>query len=342
MSHISSRKSDHLRISLGEDIIYRKSAGFEHYEFAHYAASELTVNDVDTTVDFFGKGISFPFLISCMTGGTGEAENINAQLAEIAEELNIPIGLGSQRALLELRTAVKSFRNVKDIAKNVPVLGNIGAAEFVNFTNITPLLKLIESVEASAMVIHLNLLQEMIQPEGTPDFKGLLSKIEKFEKEIDIPLIAKEVGFGINKEAARALLDAGVQAVDVAGAGGTSWSKVEYKRSNKEMNELWAEWGIPTSYCIRTVNELKDEFDFILIGSGGITESASFVKSLAVGADLSASARSVLKKLNDDGSKGVVNMLKDWFDTLRKVMVLTNSKNLKELKGKIYRKEELF
>ncbi len=341
MSQTSSRKSDHLRISLSEDILYHKSTGFERYDFVHYASSELTVNDVDTRVNFFGKEISFPFLISCMTGGTDEAENINALLAEIAEELNIPIGVGSQRALLESEKNAASFQRVKEIAKNVPVLGNIGAAEFVKFEDTLPIYKLIESVNASAVVIHLNLLQEMVQPEGTPVFKGLLSKIEKFAKELSLPLIAKEVGFGISKDAARDLLNAGIKGIDVAGAGGTSWSKIEAKRNDKGIDKLFGEWGLPTSYCIRTVSELKNEFDFLLIGSGGIKDSESFAKSLALGADLSASARTVLKMLSEKGTGGVIELLSDWFEVLKKIMVLTNSKNINELKGKVKRIEEL-
>lgn len=342
MSKTGKRKSDHIKISMRDDVKFAKSAGFEYYDFHHFAASELVVEDVDTSVDFTGKQISYPFLISCMTGGTEEAKDINHKLAEVAKHFNVPIGVGSQRAMLEDENEIESFSMVRKIAGDVPVLANIGAAEFVNFNDTSSINKIVEAIEADVLVVHLNLLQEMVQPEGTPTFKGLVNKLRRFTQDLEVPVFAKEVGFGIGKEAALTLLEAGAKGIDVAGAGGTSWSKIEYARSNTPSNELYAEWGLPTSYCIRKVAELKSEFDFVLVGSGGIADAASFTKSLALGADISAAAGAVLKKLLNEDIDGVIKLLDNWFTTLKEVMVLTNSKNIDELKGKISKREELY
>ncbi len=341
MSKTEKRKSDHIRISMKDDILYKKSSGFHNYDFVHYAASELEEIDIDISTDFFGKIIPFPFMISCMTGGNEETGNINAQLAEIANQLKIPIGVGSQRAMLESDEHVDSFALVREKAGDVPVLGNIGAAEFVKFDSPDPINKMIDAIEADAFVIHLNLLQEMVQPEGTATFKGLIVKLAKFSREIHVPLIAKEVGFGIGKDAAETLLEAGVKGIDIAGAGGTSWSKIEYERSGSSSNEVFSEWGLPSSYCIRTVARLKRDYQFLLIGSGGIIDAESFAKSLALGADISAAARAILVTLMNDGQEAVIDLLNEWKSTLKKIMVLTNSKNLSEFKGKAKRKKEL-
>ncbi len=341
MNRTEDRKSEHLIISLKDEILFEKSAGFERYEFNHFASSELIEEEVDVKADFFGREIDYPFLISCMIGGTTEAENINMRLAEIAEELNIPIGVGSQRVMLENKSAASSFASVRKKAPSIPILGNIGAAEFVKFKDETPILRMSEIIEADAFVIHLNLLQEMIQPEGNPNFKGLLNKIEKLKLKLDIPLIAKEVGFGITKESAATLLNAGIDGIDTAGAGGTSWSKIESKRGGNSV-DYWDEWGMPTAYCIKSVAELKNENEFLLIGSGGIDDPTALAKSLALGADIGASARKVLKKLIEDGAEALTEMLTEWFSALKKIMVLTNSNNIIELRGKLIKKEDLY
>ncbi len=342
MGNIGKRKKDHVEISLStESKFAEKTNGFENYDFLHFATSELTGADVSVQVDFFGKKISFPFLIASMTGGFEESLNINALLAEAAEELKIPIGVGSQRAMLENSSLEKTFKIIREKARSVPVVANIGAAELIQFKDFTPVQKIVETVEADALFVHLNLLQEIVQEGGKPDFTGLLNKINELTKFCEVPVIVKEVGFGIGKESAKALLDAGVQGIDVAGAGGTSWSKIEQIRNGKEPDGF-SEWGLPTSYCVRTVAELKAHYDFLLIASGGIQNSFDFAKALALGGDLASSAGIILKTVTEKGASGVVELLKKWNKDLITIMILTNSKNVQELKGKLILKKELF
>lgn len=342
-SQISLRKKEHIELCLSNEVKFEKTNGFENYDFEHYAITEVEFDKIDFSTKFFGKKIGYPFLISCMTGGTKEAERINERLAIAAKELNIPIGVGSQRQALENNEHHFTYKVVKQNAGNVPILGNIGAAQVASSKNPVAEIKfLIDLVEADAMVIHVNPLQELLQLEGETNFKNLLKNLEKLSTKISIPLIVKEVGSGISKRAAKKLLEVGVKGIDVAGAGGTSWAAVELKRSNQE-DHFFKEWGLPTSYCVRTVSELKKDFDFTLIGSGGISNGVDIAKALALGADLSASARTILQEVMKNGVDGVVQLIKLWFLTVKKIMYLTGCNNIKKLNQiGLKRKEELF
>jgi len=354
----SKRKKEHLELSLNADVAFKtKTNGFENYEFIHDASTEVEIDKISFGTKFFGKKISFPFIISCMTGGTEEAENINAQLAIAAEELQIPVGVGSQRQALEnlpVRQAGENFRKSYEIirknAKTVPVLGNLGAAELVKLKSFKPVQMLIDLVEADAFVIHLNPLQELLQPEGTPNFKGLLKSLKKVIREISVPVIVKEVGAGICSKAAKKLLEVGVKGIDVAGAGGTSWAGIEMLRNKKEvddpsmsdLNGYFWDWGSPTSYCLKDCSKLKKNYRFILIGSGGINSGVDAAKAFALGADYVASARIILKSLDGNGIEGVKNLVHSWFETIRKIMFLTGSNSLKDLRKKKLIRRELF
>ncbi len=276
-----------------------------------------------------------------MTGGSLEAENINAQLALAAEELKIPIGVGSQRQAMENNEFHNSFRIIRTNAPSVPVLGNLGAAQIVKMDSFDQVKIIIDLIEGNALVVHINPLQELMQKNGEPEFTGLLKKMEKLVKQVKVPVIVKEVGAGISKEAAGRLLSAGVSGIDVAGAGGTSWSGVEILRNNAEADEFW-DWGLPTSYCIKEVYELKKKYKFVLIGSGGVNTAFDMAKAYALGADITASARIVLKEMDSEGVEGVINLINGWFSTLKKIMFLTNSKDLKQLRNKkLVRKDKL-
>lgn len=338
------RKKDHISLCLTDAVAFQsKKNGFENYDFEHYAITEIELNKIDTSVKFFSKKISFPFLISCMTGGTTEAEHINEMLAVAANQLNIPIGVGSQRQALENKDYHKSYKVIRTNAGNVPVLGNIGASQVAKSKKIIDEAKyLIDLVEADAFVIHINPLQELLQKEGEPDFKGLLKNIEKLTSKLKIPLIAKEVGSGISSDAVKRLLEVGIRGIDVAGAGGTSWATVELLRNNNE-DPFLSEWGLPTSYCIRTISPLKKKYNFMLIASGGINSPDEIAKSLILGADITASARKILSEVNSKGVKGVIELIESWFDKVRKIMYLTGSPDIKNLKKKkLIRKTELY
>jgi isopentenyl-diphosphate delta-isomerase len=340
----SSRKREHLEISLSGDVTFKtKTTGFENYDFLHDPITEVDINKINFRTKFFGKKIDYPFLISCMTGGTSEAENVNAQLATVAENLTIPIGVGSQRQALENDDFVESFKTVRKNAPNVPVLGNIGASQVVQFNSMNPIRKLIEMIDADALVIHVNPLQELLQGEGETEFKGLLKSLRFIVKNLDVPVIVKEVGAGISYEAASKLLETDVKGIDVAGAGGTSWAGIEILRNNNNDNYYFWDWGLPTSFCIKDVYKLKKKHKFTLIGSGGINSAADAAKAFALGADIVASARMILLELQKNEIDGVQNLIISWFDTIRKIMYLTGSKSVRALrKNKIIRKDLLY
>jgi isopentenyl-diphosphate delta-isomerase len=341
-SKTSKRKKEHLELCLTDEVSFKgKSTGLENYEFKHYAITEVDLSRIDFRSKFLGKKINFPFLISCMTGGTSKAENINAELAIVAEQLKIPIGVGSQRQALENEDFINSFTTVRKNAPHVPVLGNIGAAQVVQFKSVDPIKKLVDMIEANALVIHVNPLQELLQKEGETNFTGLLKKIKMIVKKSGVTVIVKEVGSGISKEAAVNLLEAGVRGIDVSGAGGTSWAGVEILRNKAhKQNNFW-DWGLPTSYCIKEVFKLKKNYKFTLIGSGGIKNGLDAAKAFALGADVVASARIILQTLDKSGLEATGDFIKGIFDDIGKVMYLTGSHSLKELRNKKLIKREI-
>lgn len=341
---ISKRKKEHIELCLTDEVSFKnKTNGFDNYDFIHCATTEVDLNEIDFRTEFLKKNISFPFLISCMTGGTEEAENINLRLAKVASELNIPIGVGSQRHSLDDEKYNRTYKVIRENAKSVPILGNIGAAQIVQLKDYSIVQRLVDLVEADAMVIHLNPLQELLQKEGEPYFKGLLSSIYNLKQKLNVPIIIKEVGAGISIDSAKNLLDIGVAGIDVAGAGGTSWASVEILRNNEKKNNQFWDWGLPTSYCIKNIKSLKENYHFTLIGSGGINNAFNNAKAFALGADLTASARIILQTLINAGSTGVIKLITDWFEILKKIMFLTGSNNLNELRdNKIIKKEDLY
>lgn len=342
-NQISKRKEEHIDLCLHKDVAYQKSNGFEKYNFIHEALTEVIIDDIQFDTRFLGKTISYPFIISSMTGGTEKAQVLNANLAIVANELNIPIGVGSQRQLLENSIHSNTFKVIRNNAPNVPVMSNIGAAQIVQQNNIASLQRIIETISADGLIIHLNPLQELLQKEGEINFKGLLQKISEIKTEIKVPIIVKEVGSGISQITARKLLEIGVDVIDVSGSGGTSWAVVELMRNPNQKNDYFREWGLRTSYCIKEIAKLKKEFDFTLISSGGIDNFIDAAKSLALGSDMFASARMILQTVNQSGVQGTINLIEKWFDGIKKIMFLTGSSNIAELqKNKILRNEELY
>jgi isopentenyl-diphosphate delta-isomerase len=341
---ITQRKREHISLCLTDNVSFKeKTNGFNYYEFKHYAITEVERNKIDFSTDFFTKKINYPFLISCMTGGTPEAENINNGLAEAANELNIPLGIGSQRHAIGNEVFNKSYKILRKKAPNIPILGNIGAAQIAKNKNVKEILNLADLIEANAMVVHLNSLQELFQDNGEPNFSGLFRNLEKIIKEIEIPVVAKEVGAGISGKVAKKLLSIGIKGIDVAGAGGTSWSGVELLRNGSNSENYFWEWGLPTSYCLKKVSRLKKNYSFMLIGSGGINNAVDAAKAFALGADITASARAILQVFYKSGQEGVIETIKNWFNIVKDIMFLTGSNNIFELqKNKIIRKDKLY
>ncbi|GAB1429825.1 type 2 isopentenyl-diphosphate Delta-isomerase [Ignavibacteria bacterium] len=332
-SATADRKREHIELCTGDNVRFTaKTAGFERYSFVHNALPELNFDEISVDTDFLGKKLQMPLLISCMTGGCGEAERINAQLAEAAERCGVAIGVGSQRQALENGIYHGSFAIVRRNAPSVPIIGNIGGDSLTG-GKLPDVDVLVRLIDADAIAVHLNPLQELLQPEGNPRYRGVLDGIVRLVRESPVPVIVKEVGAGLSRGAGRRLLEAGVAALDCAGAGGTSWAGVEILRHGEtlrkqEQNSLdyfW-NWGIPTAECIRGLAPLKNEYGFTLIGSGGITNGVEAATALALGADITAAARPFLQAVSAGGSELLVNTIRQWQLDIRRIMFLTGAK----------------
>jgi isopentenyl-diphosphate delta-isomerase len=341
----SSRKQQHVAVTLTKDVSFRsKSTGFERWEFEHNALPELNFSDVDTSTTFLGKPVSFPLIISSMTGGYGDARRINRGLAEVCAERGLAMGVGSQRQAIENKDFHATYAVVRAVAPDAPVFGNIGAAEVARFNDADAVRRLADMIRADGFAVHLNPLQELLQPEGTPTFAGVLKGIELMARSLPIPIIVKEIGAGLSADVARRVLDAGASVVDVAGAGGTSWAGVEILRLPKGQRErvvdLW-DWGIPSVDALRQVAALKDGGrTFTLVSSGGVESGFDIAKSFAFGADIAASARPLLKAFHSGGRKGMNGLLDRWTFQLKGTMFLTGSRTLKDLSTKRLRLRE--
>jgi isopentenyl-diphosphate delta-isomerase len=276
------RKAEHIQLALDHRMQFSANF-FEHYHFEHCALPEIDFDAIDLTQTFLGTNLSAPLLISCMTGGTEDATRINRNLARAAEETQIAIGVGSQRKALEDPSKVESFR-IRPFAPKVPVLANLGAVQLNYGYGIDDCREAVRMIDADALVLHINPLQEAIQPEGQRDFSGLLDKIERLAAELDVPVIIKEVGSGVSREVARKLIDRGISIIDTAGLGGTNWARIEAARAqDDELGESFAGWGIPTPVAIQRLRELPE---LTLIGSGGVRNGVDVAKAIACGADI--------------------------------------------------------
>ncbi|HEC34616.1 MAG TPA: type 2 isopentenyl-diphosphate Delta-isomerase [Chloroflexi bacterium] len=290
------RKADHIRINLEEDVAFETvTSGFEHYRFVHCALPEFDLQVVDTTTRLLGKWLTAPLLISSMTGGTPEAELINLRLAQAAQEAGIGMGLGSQRAALEDPSLAPTYQ-VRDVAPDVLLLANLGAVQLNYGYTADHCRRAVEIVEADGLILHLNPLQEALQPEGQTDFSDLLRKIETVCRALEVPVVVKEVGWGLSAAVARRLVNAGVAALDVAGAGGTSWSQVEMHRAQngpqREIAAAFRDWGLPTAEAVRQIHHAVPSLP--LIASGGIRDGIQVAKAIALGAVACGVARPLL------------------------------------------------
>jgi len=293
---IAARKDDHIRINLEEDVRSDLKTGLEKYQFIHQALPEINLAGVETTLRLFGKELLAPILISSMTGGTTEAGVINLRLAEAAQQLGVAMGLGSQRAALEHPELAGTFQ-VRRVAPDILLFANLGAIQLNYGCGLDECRRIVDMVQADALYLHLNPLQEALQAGGDTNFAGLGRKIEAIAGHLEVPVIVKEVGWGISEQAARLLSESGVSAIDVAGAGGTSWSQVEMHRAPDEMTrELAATfvgWGIPTVDSILNVKKVAPRMP--VFASGGIRDGLDIAKSMALGATLGGMAGNFLK-----------------------------------------------
>ncbi|GET39055.1 type 2 isopentenyl-diphosphate Delta-isomerase [Microseira wollei] len=286
-----NRKADHLRVCLEESVQFQQTTGLERYRFTHCCLPELDWNEIDISTTFLGKQLGAPLLISSMTGGTEFAGIINQRLAKVAQKYKLAMGVGSQRVAVENPEVGGTFA-VRSLAPDILLFANLGAVQLNYQYGLDQCLRAIDLLQADALILHLNPLQESVQTKGDKNFRGLLDKIAVLCKKLPVPVIAKEVGNGIWATMAQKLIDAGVAAIDVAGAGGTSWAKVESERAKDAMQRrlgaTFADWGIPTAECITNVRAIAPNIP--LIASGGLRNGLEVGKAIALGADIAGLA----------------------------------------------------
>ena len=327
------RKADHIRINLEKDVAFKKlTTGLEKYFFMHRALPELNLSEIDTTVKLFGKTLKTPLLISSMTGGTTEARQINRTLAAAAQEVGMAMGLGSQRAAIEDDSLANTYQ-VRDIAPDILLFANLGAVQLNYGYGIDECLRAVDMCEADALILHFNALQEAVQPEGDGNFVNLLQKVESICKSSPVPVIAKEVGWGFSKEDAKRLDEVGVSAIDVAGAGGTSWSQVEMYRAptarHARVAGAFIDWGIPTAVTLQYCREAAPELP--IFASGGINDGIDVAKCIALGADLVGFAGHFLRAADTAGTAGVVELAETIMDECRVAMFASGAKDIHAL-----------
>ena len=320
---ISDRKLEHLLICKNYDVEFRdKTTGFEDIELIHNALPEVDKNEIDLSTSVFGKKLDSPLFITAITGGHPSAKKINEKLAIAAEENRIALGVGSQRAACENPELADTYSVVRENAPDCLLVGNIGAPQ-LDLAN-----KAVEILDADILAIHLNPLQESIQPEGDIDARGFLDSIAKITDAVDIPVMAKETGCGISAETAKQLEDAGVDFIDVEGAGGTSWAAVEtYRAKDRYYGEMFWDWGIPTAV---STAEVVNSVNVPVISSGGIRTGLEATKAIALGADSVGMALPFLKNsISQDNLNKFINRFND---SLRIAMFLVGANNIEELK----------
>jgi isopentenyl-diphosphate delta-isomerase len=333
-SRTDRRKRDHIRINLNEDVTHRIDTGLDQYRFTHCALPELDLDDVDLSMEFLNHSLCAPLLISSMTGGTSEARNINIRLAQAAQASGIAMGLGSLRAALEQPDLADTYQ-VRPWAPDILLLANIGAVQLNYGYSASDLLRGIELVQANGLILHLNPLQEALQPEGNTRWSGLVSKIEAVCQALPVPVIAKEVGWGISAHTARQLADAGVSAIDVAGAGGTSWSQVEMHRAQDDVSRRVAShfhvWGIPTVDSLLTIQESVPGMP--LIASGGLRHGLDVAKVVALGASLAGMA-GVFLRAAATSTDELSDLIEELTRTLRIAMFGVGAKDIATLRSR--------
>lgn len=335
-SPTEGRKVDHIRIVLNEDVAAKGvSTGFAAYRLPHTAIPELDLDEIDTRTTFLGKPMRAPLLISSMTGGASVAERINLALAEAAEHMGLAMGVGSQRAAVADPRLASTYQ-VRRVAPHIPLLANLGAVQLNYGYGVEQCRRAVDMIEADGLILHLNPLQEAVQPEGNTNFKGLLARIEQVCRGLEVPVIVKEVGNGIGAADARRLYECGVQVIDVAGAGGTSWSEVERFRQSgaqgRRVAGAFAGWGRATTDCIREVRAALPAVT--LIGSGGVRSGVDVAKAIALGADLAGTAKPALADAIDErGAEAVVEGLTAFVRELRVAMFCSGCADLGALRA---------
>jgi isopentenyl-diphosphate Delta-isomerase len=332
---IKSRKRDGIDIPLSHNVQSRFISNYlEYVKLVHNALPEIDFDEINTSTEFLNYKFGAPIIIDSMTGGTPEASKINSLLGQLAETYGFGMGLGSQRAGLKSGSLAETYSVARKNAPSAFLIANIGGAQLAEGLDIKMIEKIISMIDANALVIHLNPLQELIQPEGEPKYRGVLEKIEKITKSINIPIIVKEVGSGISREVALKLGKANIDCINIAGAGGTSWAGIEKIRANKVKNdfkehlgELFWDWGIPTALSLI---EVRNALGLPLIASGGIRNGLEIAKCIALGANMGALAYPFLKAASES-RESLFTFSTHLINELKGAMFLTGSSNIGDL-----------
>ena len=331
LSATQIRKKEHLKLCVeGEAVAYPYATGLDNYTFLHNALPEVDIDDIDLRTTFLGRSIEAPLLISSMTGGFEIARKVNRNLAGAAQQLGLAMGVGSQRVALEEPRVAESFQ-VRDVAPDILLLGNLGAVQLNYGYGIEQCRQAVGMIGANGLILHLNVLQEAVQPEGNRNFKGLTEKIAEVCSQLAVPVVAKEVGSGISADVAFRLRRAGVRAIDVAGLGGTSWYAVEAKRAEKKgkpTNATFATWGIPTEEALVMVREAVPDVE--LVASGGIRSGLDVAKAIALGAKISGIGQPLLVPALESVGK-VVEFLQGIIHEIKVAMLCVGASNLEAL-----------
>jgi isopentenyl-diphosphate Delta-isomerase len=326
------RKADHIRICLEEDVQFRASSGLEKYRFTHCCLPEIDYSDLDIKTTFLGKSLGAPLLISSMTGGTAQAQQINQRLAKVAQIYGLAMGVGSQRVAIEQAHTASTFQ-VRSIAPDILLFANLGAVQLNYGYGLEQCQRAVDLMQADALILHINPLQECIQPQGDLNFSGLLAKIAAICEKLSVPVIAKEVGNGISGAMAKQLVEVGIQAIDVAGAGGTSWSLVESQRAPnallRELGKTFGDWGTPTAECLVEIQQAYPQLP--LIASGGLRNGLDVAKSIGLGAGLAGMALPFLQAA-DISTEAVIDRVELLLAELKTAMFCTSSHQITELR----------
>lgn len=326
------RKKEHLEICLdANNVASRFSTGLDRYRFIHNALPELDIDEIDVSATFLGKRLKAPILISSMTGGFDLARQVNRNLSAAAQHLGLGMGVGSQRVALEEPSVADSFK-VRDVAPDILLLSNLGAVQLNYGYTVDHCRRAVEMIGADGLILHLNVLQEAAQPEGNRNFSGLSEKIAEVCRQLEVPVVAKEVGSGISAEVAVRLRRAGIRAIDVAGRGGTSWYAVEAKRAAKQgkpAETTFADWGIPTEEALVAVRQAVP--DLQIVASGGVRTGLDIAKCIALGADIAAFGQPLLTAALESPEK-VIEFIGAIIYEIKVTMLCVGAKDLKALK----------